>query len=136
DEPMTVGKIHESLRDRGHERSENTVRHHVNRLRDAGLIEVARLEEGRGGTKKYYKANTIVLSYTLPEKFDDEIDIVIEDIRPEVRRVLDKLEDEHSDTVEEIADEMAPCEHCSNQKYREYILLTLLRKAFVREYQD
>jgi DNA-binding transcriptional ArsR family regulator len=43
------------------------VRHHVSVLKDAGMVEIARLEEAGGETRKYYKSNTRVFSYDLPE---------------------------------------------------------------------
>ncbi|ELY73584.1 putative transcriptional regulator [Natrinema pallidum DSM 3751] len=54
EEALTATEVHERLDDRGIDRTENTVRHHINELRDAGLVDVVRFEEGRGGTTKYY----------------------------------------------------------------------------------
>lgn len=132
DEAMTVREIHAELADRGFERTENTIRHHVNELRDAGLVEVARLEERRGGTTKYYRANTIVLSYALPGEADAAIDEMADGITPRVEEIVTSLRSEHADELERIAAEMAPCPHCRTQKYETYLLLTALRRAFVR----
>jgi len=128
----TVSEVHEALERRGYDRTENTIRHHVNELRDAGLVEVARLEERRGGTTKFYRATTIVLSYALPADASDTIDSIAEDVAPDVEAIVDQIETEHGDTLDEIAGEMAPCEHCADQKYETYLLLTILRRAFVR----
>lgn len=132
DEAMAVSEIHEDLARRGFERRENTVRHHVNELRDAGLVEVARLEERRGGTTKYYRANTLVLSYALPEGTEGDIDEMASQIEPQVADIVSRLRSEYADELTQIVSEMAPCEHCKNQKYETYLLLTVLRRAFVR----
>jgi len=67
DEEMTIEGIHKELQRRGEDKAETTVRHHVNVLKDAGMVEIARLEEAAGGgTRKYYKSNTRVFSYDLP----------------------------------------------------------------------
>jgi hypothetical protein len=66
-ESKTVADVHAELSDRVLRPVEAPVRHHVNELRDAGLVEVASLKERRGATTKYYRANTLVLSYALPE---------------------------------------------------------------------
>lgn len=129
---MRIRDIHEELADRGYERTENAVRHHVNELRDAGLVEVARLEECRGGTTKYYRANTIVLSYVLPEGSTETIEPLVDAAEPAVSELVSELEAEYGDIINELADEMAPCGHCRNQKYETYLLLTVLRRAFVR----
>lgn len=136
EEALAVGEIHDRLAERGYDRTENTVRHHVNELRDAGLVEISRLEEGRGGTKKFYEANTIVLSYAIPEGREDDITAMSEAIEPEIGTILDRLDANHGDLIDGIADEMAPCAHCRTQKYETYVLLTVLRRAFVSAVQN
>ena len=136
EEALDIGAIHEQLAERGYERTENTVRHHVNELRDAGLVEIARLEEGRGGTKKFYEANTIVLSYAIPKGREDDMAAMSEAIEPDVAAILDRLEDDQGDVIDDIADEMAPCAHCRTQKYETYVLLTVLRRALVSALQS
>jgi len=37
---------------------------------------------------------------------------------------------------DEVVTDMQPCEHCRNQKYETYVLLTVLRRAFVRSYYE
>lgn len=136
DETLTASEVHERLADRGIDRTENTVRHHINELRDAKLVDVVRFEEGRGGTTKYYGANTTVLSYSLPESAESAIEDMIDAVQPQVAAALATLTDEYADVIDEMTTEMQPCEHCRNQKYETYVLLTVLRRAFVRTYQD
>ncbi|MBZ6494011.1 winged helix-turn-helix domain-containing protein [Natrinema longum] len=131
DTTRSVTEIDEALAGRGYDRTLNTVRHHVNELRDAGLVEVARLEERNGGTTKYYRANTIVLSYALPEDARADVDSMAQELAPDIAALVADLEATHGDTLDRIADEMAPCEHCRSQKYETYLLLTILRRAFV-----
>lgn len=132
DAEHTVSEVHEELANRGYDRTLNTVRHHVNELRDAGLVEVSRLEERRGGTTKYYRANTIVLSYSVPEDAVDTLDHIADEYEDAIAELVDKLTEEHGDELDEIAGQMAPCEHCATQKYEDYLLLTVLRRAFAR----
>jgi len=132
EETMTIREIDDELADRGFERTENTVRHHVNELRDAGLVEIARLEERRGGTVKYYRANTIVLSYQLPERAAETIEPLVDAVEPQITEMVSDLRAEHGDVLDRITGEMAPCQHCRTQKYETYLLLTVLRRAFVR----
>lgn len=136
EDEMTVSEIHRELSDRGFDRRENTVRHHVNELRDAGLVEVSRFEERRGGTSKYYRANTIVLSYVLSEAHNDTIDEMAIQIKPHIEEVISQLRSGYGTELEQIATEMGPCQHCKNQKYETYLLLTVLRRAFVRAYAE
>ncbi|WP_135662255.1 ArsR/SmtB family transcription factor [Halorhabdus rudnickae] len=132
DETLTAGDVHKRLSHRGIDRTENTVRHHINELRDAGLVDVVRFEEGRGGTTKYYGANTIVLSYSLPASATPAIEEMVNAVQPEVEAILATLTDEYDDALNEITTDMQPCEHCRTQKYETYVLLTVLRQAFVQ----
>lgn len=133
---MTVDDVHEELTTRGFGKTTNTVRHHINELREAGLVEIERLEERRGGTLKFYRANTIVLSYAVPEEFRREIAEMAEWMGPRLEPLIDELLDEYGADIERIADEMTPCEHCRQQKYETYLLLTVLRRGFVDAYAD
>jgi predicted ArsR family transcriptional regulator len=135
-EALTAAEVHDRLADRGFDRTENTVRHHINELRDAGLVDVVRFEEGRGGTTKYYRANTIVLSYSLPDSADPAVEEMIDAVQPQIEAAVATLTDGYEDAIEEITSEMAPCEHCRTQKYETYVLLTVLRRAFVRAHRD
>ncbi|WP_336325802.1 ArsR/SmtB family transcription factor [Halovenus sp. HT40] len=134
EEELPASDVHDRLADRGIDRTENTVRHHINELRDAGLVDVVHFEEGRGGTIKYYGANTTVLSYSLPQSAAPAIEEMIDAVRPEVEAALDTLTEEYDGAIDEITEEMQPCEHCRTQKYETYVLLTVLRRAFVRAY--
>jgi DNA-binding transcriptional ArsR family regulator len=131
---MTVEDVHEELDDHGFDRTVNTVRHHINELRDAGLIEVERMEERRGGTLKFYRANTIILSYSIPEESREEVAEMADWMAPRLEPLIAELLDEYGDEIEQIADPMVPCEHCRTQKYETYVLLSVLRRAFVRAY--
>ncbi|MFB6253468.1 MAG: winged helix-turn-helix domain-containing protein [Halobacteriaceae archaeon] len=135
-ESLTAGQVHDRIRNRGFERRENTIRHHINELRDAGLVDVVRFEEGRGGTTKYYRANTIVLSYSLPESATGDIEAMIEGIQPEITEILQILTEEYDETIDKITTGMEPCEHCRTQKYETYVLLTVIRRAFVQTLRD
>lgn len=136
DETLPASEVHDRLSDRGVDRTRNTVRHHINELRDAGLVDVVRFEEGRGGTTKHYGANTAVLSYSLPDDADDAVREMADAVQPEVEAVIDTLTDEHEGTLADITASMQPCEHCRTQRYETYVLLTVLRRAFVRARQD
>jgi len=136
EEALTATEVHGRLEGRDIDRTENTVRHHINELRDAGLVDVVRFEEGRGGTTKYYHANTIVLSYSLPESATPAVEGMIDAVQPQISDALATLTEDHDDAIEGIVADMQPCEHCRSQKYETYVLLAVLRRAFVRAHRD
>lgn len=136
DREMTIEEIHTELERRHEEKAETTVRHHVNVLKDAGMVELARLEEAGGGTRKYYKSNTRVFSYDLPDDADERLIGARTQLRDELRTVIDALLEEHGDEIESVAKEMKPCEYCKTQHYEEFIIRELLNRTLTDVSED
>jgi DNA-binding transcriptional ArsR family regulator len=131
DEELTIEEIHEELERRGEDKAETTVRHHVNVLKDAGMVEIARLEEAGGGTRKYYRSNTRVFSYDLPEDADETLATAQETATEELASLVETLYAEHGNEIETVAREMTPCEYCETQHYEEFVLRELLNRALI-----
>jgi DNA-binding transcriptional ArsR family regulator len=130
-EEMTIEEIHDELHRRGEEKAETTVRHHVNVLKDAGMVEIARLEEAGGGTRKYYKSNTRVFSYDLPEGADKDLAEAQSTASEELTALIETLYADHGTEIEAVAREMKPCEYCETQHYEEFIVRELLNRALI-----
>ncbi|MFB6281578.1 MAG: helix-turn-helix domain-containing protein [Haloferacaceae archaeon] len=131
DEAMTVEGIRAELRRRGEDKAETTVRHHVNVLREVGMVEIARLEEAGGGTRKYYRSNTRVFSYDLPEGADETLAGARATAAGEVESLVGALYREHGDEIEAVAREMTPCEYCETQHYEEFVVRELIDRALL-----
>lgn len=136
DREMTIGEIHEKLQRRGEDKVETTVRHHVNVLKDAGLVEIARLEDASGGTLKYYKSNTRVFAYDLPDGSDEELTAAQETAREGVVSLVEQLYREHGETIEAVAREMKPCEYCEIQHYEDFIIRELVNRTLTEASED
>ncbi|TKX60510.1 ArsR family transcriptional regulator [Halorubrum sp. ASP1] len=130
-EEMTIEEIHDELHRRGEEKAETTVRHHVNVLKDAGMVEIARLEEAGGGTRKYYKSNTRVFSYDLPDGADNNLAQAQSTASEELTALIETLYADHGTEIEAVAREMKPCEYCETQHYEEFIVRELLNRALI-----
>ncbi|MBX0298119.1 ArsR/SmtB family transcription factor [Haloarcula nitratireducens] len=128
---MTIEGIHAELQRRGEDKAETTVRHHVNVLKDAEMVEISRLEEAGGGTRKYYKSNTRVFSYDLPEDSEESLAPAQETATEELESLVETLYAEHGDEIEAVAREMQPCEYCEPQHYEEFVLRELLNRALI-----
>ena len=136
DEEMTIEEIHEELARRGEEKAETTVRHHVNVLKDAEIVELSRLEEAGGGTRKYYQSNTRVFSYDLPDEAETRFAEMAPTVREELQETITAVMAEHGDDIEAIAKELKPCEYCSTEHYEEYILRELLNRTLTGLSED
>ncbi|MFB6192393.1 MAG: ArsR/SmtB family transcription factor [Haloarculaceae archaeon] len=130
-EEMTIEAIHEELGRRGVQKAETTVRHHVNVLKDAGMVEISRLEDAGGGTRKHYRSNTRVFSYSLPEGSDETLAAAQEETTEELSGLVERLCEQHGDAIESVARETKPCEYCSTQRYEEFVVRELLDRALL-----
>lgn len=129
DEELTIEEIHAGLQQRGEKKAETTVRHHVNILQDAGIVELARLEDAGGGTRKYYKSNTRVYSYELPDGAEETLAGALATVRADLKESIEDTLDENGDAIATVADEMKPCEYCDRQRYEEFIVRMLIDRA-------
>ena len=129
EEELTIEAIHAELERRGAAKAETTVRHHVNVLKDADMVELARLEEAGGGTRKHYKSNTRVFSYDLPADGEETLAAACARIRGDLETVLEDVFDEHGDEIEAVARETKPCEYCDTQHYEEFIIRELVNRS-------
>jgi DNA-binding transcriptional ArsR family regulator len=136
DEAHTVGEIHGELARRGEEKAETTVRHHVNVLQDVGMIEIARLEEAGGGTRKYYESNTRIFSYDLPEGSEESLATAQETATAAVAGLVEAFVAEHGEEIEAVAREMKPCQYCETQRYEEFVVRELLDRALIELDED
>jgi DNA-binding transcriptional ArsR family regulator len=136
DDEMTIGEITDELARRGEEKAMTTVRHHVNVLKDAGMVELSRLEDAGGGTQKFYRSNTRVFSYDLPENAEETLSNAELSFREELASVIANVYSEHGDEIAATATEMKPCEYCETQHYEEFILRELMNRALTGLSED
>ncbi len=129
DEEMTIDEITGELARRGEEKAKTTVRHHVNVLKDAGMVELSRLEDAGGGTQKFYRSNTRVFSYDLPENAEETLSDAELATREALASVITDVYSEHGDEIAAAATEMKPCDYCETQHYEEFILRELMNRT-------
>ena len=67
---LNVEQICRRLKKFGYKKAVTTIRHHIEILKNSGLIEISKIEEARGGITKYYSSSTKLLDFTLPVDFD------------------------------------------------------------------
>jgi DNA-binding transcriptional ArsR family regulator len=67
---LNVEQISRRLKKFGYKKAVTTIRHHIEILKNSGLVEIAKIEEARGGITKYYSSSANLLDFTLPVDFD------------------------------------------------------------------
>ena len=66
---LNVEQISRRLKKFGYKKAVTTIRHHIEILKNSGLIEISKIDEARGGITKYYGSSAKLLDFTLPSDF-------------------------------------------------------------------
>jgi predicted ArsR family transcriptional regulator len=102
----------------GYKKALTTVRHHLEILKNSGLIEIARIEESRGAITKFYSTSTKLLDFQTPENFD---------------ATYSKIIDTTSTKIEKILKALGPKTSKSNNKksaeYSQYLVMEIMNRA-------
>ena len=70
-------RITQHLKKFGHKKALTTIRHHLDILKTAGLIEIVKIEESRGAIIKYYGTSVKFLEFDLPGDFNSRYASII-----------------------------------------------------------
>ncbi len=130
--PMSVQEIVDELKKKKINKAPTSIRHHIEVLKDSGLIELVKMEEAKGGGMlKYYASNAKLLSFNTPKGFDTKFSPAIEETSTELMKILTKLARTYNKELREMAQALKPCPYCSTQHFVEFLLLNILRKSTV-----
>ena len=119
---LTAAQICQLLKKSGHAKALTTVRHHLDILKEAGLIEVAKIEETRGAITKYYSTSTKLLGYNVPEDFDTKYSSAIKNTSKKLEDILDTLAPKATLKSKQKVD----------PSYSQYILMEIFNRAMTR----
>ena len=85
---LNAVQITKRLKKLGYKKALTTIRHHIEILKDAGLIEVVKIEESRGGITKYYGTSTKLIAFTIPLDFEKKYSSIIQLTSSKLEKVL------------------------------------------------
>ena len=88
---LNVEQISRRLKKFGYKKAVTTIRHHVEILKNSGLIEIVKIEESRGAVTKYYGSSTKLLDFTLPLDFDKNYSKIITKTLPKLRKLVNSI---------------------------------------------
>lgn len=117
---LSANQIANNLTESGHKKAITTVRHHLEVLKDAGLVEVVKIEETRGAITKYYGTSTKLLGYTVPEDFGAKYSSVIEDTSKQLEKIFHTL----ASKINSVAKNKK-----SDRAYSQYVMMEIVNRA-------
>ena len=95
---LNVEQIRRRLKKLGYKKSVTTIRHHIEILKDSGLIEITKIEELRGAITKYYGSSTKLLDFSLPSDFDENYSKIISKTSLKLAKVIGPISKNFSKT--------------------------------------
>jgi DNA-binding transcriptional ArsR family regulator len=115
---LNVVQITRRLKKFGYKKAVTTIRHHIEILKDSGLIEIVRIEESRGAITKYYGSSTKLLDFTLPLDFDENYSKLISKTSLKLGKVIGPILKNFSKTrkIQQI-------------NYNNYIIMEIINRA-------
>jgi DNA-binding transcriptional ArsR family regulator len=134
---MNTEEIAKILGRSGHKKAITTIRHHLETLKNSGLIEVTKVVEVRGAVMKYYMATLRAFSYTAPNL--EKHSKLIDDTSSKLFKILKNML-QHEKFAASFSGK-DPCSLCKAEHYKEYVALEILNAALARaltkkEYQE
>lgn len=88
---LSADQITTALKKMGHKKALTTVRHHLEILKESGLIEIVKIKESRGAITKYYSTSTKLLDFQTPKDFDTKYSKIIDTTSTKIEKILKGL---------------------------------------------
>ena len=85
---LNAEQITRRLKKLGYKKAVTTIRHHIEILKESGLIEITKIEELRGAITKYYGSSTKLLDFPLPLDFDENYSKIISKTTLKLTKVI------------------------------------------------
>ena len=115
---LNAVQITKRLKKLGNKKALTTIRHHIEILKDAGLIEVIKIEESRGGVTKYYGTTTKLLAFTTPLDFEKKYSSVIQLTSSKLEKVLNL-----------VLKKTARSRKSNQAEYNDYLIMEIFNRA-------
>ena len=115
---LNAEQITVRLKKLGYKRALTTIRHHIEILKAADLIELVKIVESRGAITKYYGTSTKLLPFLLPTDFAKKHSTIIKLTASRLEKILNLISKKTSKSQK------------SNQVgYNEYVLIEIFNHA-------
>jgi DNA-binding transcriptional ArsR family regulator len=88
---LTTELIAKELQKNGYNKALTTIRHHLEILKEAGLIEIVKIEEIRGAIAKFYGTSIKLIPNTSTKDFDTKYSPMIKSTSAKIEKILDGI---------------------------------------------
>jgi len=115
---LSAAQITSALKKLGYKKALTTVRHHLEILKNSGLIEIVKIEESRGAIKKYYGTSTKLLGFQTPKDFDSKYSKIIDTTSTRIEKIL-----------KDLTPKTAKLKAKKSKEYSQYLVMEIMNRA-------
>ncbi len=127
---MSAEEIVKILGNSGHKKATTTIRHHLDTLKNAGLIQATKMVEARGAVIKYYSPILRAFSYETPMDFETKYVKLIDELSSKMLKVLRSVFEDKKFTS--TFDNKNECNLCKKDHFKEYLALEIINGAIAK----
>jgi DNA-binding transcriptional ArsR family regulator len=88
---LTTEQIGKELQKTGYNKAITTIRHHLDILKSAGLIEIVKIEEVRGAIAKFYGTSIKLIPNSSSKDFDSKYSSMIKSTSIKIEKILEGI---------------------------------------------
>jgi DNA-binding transcriptional ArsR family regulator len=127
---LSAEQIVEELHKSGYKKATTTIRHHVDILKRAGLVEIVKMEEVRGAVMKFYGTSIKLLGFKIPPNFDSDYSTTITDASIKMQKIIENIaQNNNTKTKKKNLEKLAAG---MEQNYGEYLLMEIVNRALTK----
>ena len=125
---LTVDQISSELKKAGYNKALTTTRHHLEILRESGLVEIVKIMEARGAVQKFYGTSTKFLGYQAPKDFDSKYSAIIKTTATKLDKLLQNISKKTASPKKKTS--------TNTKGYDQYILLEIVNHAITNVLEE
>lgn len=126
---LSAEQIVDELHKTGYNKATTTIRHHLDVLKRASLVEIVKMEEIRGAVMKFYGTSIKILGYDLPPNFDSDYSKTITSASITMQKMIKNIiQNKLSKTKRKNIEKRTSTE----QNYDQYLLTEIVNRALTK----
>src|SRR5574338_525043 len=124
-------QIADELHKTGYKKATTTIRHHLEVLKNDGLIEIVKMKESRGAVIKYYGTPVKILGYKIPPNFYSDYFNTISDASIKLEKIIKNIALKNLSKIKK-----KNSENPIDSFYDQYILMEIINRAITNIFEN
>ena len=130
---LSADQIAAELDGAGYKKATTTIRHHLEILKHAGLVDIVKMEEARGAVMKFYGTSIKLLGFKIPSNFDLDYSKIITETSSKMERIIKNITQKSAGKTKK---QILEINGGSEQDYNKYVLLEIVNRALANVFEN